>query len=143
MGVSELCTANTPLGQELKSMLMHVENTRLNIKKEWVKVLREDGFKLSHPDDGWVDREENILWPSYPQFDDDPQVGDLIMMGWEPNGCKGWSCKPARVLEIIIPAINPDRPKYKFEYVKMNMSDNMIKLKKDSIGRFAKGGLDE
>jgi len=52
-------------------------------EKEWIKNLREKGFKAAHPNDGWVDREKNRVHFAYPQFDDNPQVGDLIMLGWD------------------------------------------------------------
>ena len=47
----------------------------------WVAGLRERGFKAAHPNDGWVDRENNEINFNYPQFNDGAGVGDLVMLG--------------------------------------------------------------
>lgn len=52
---------------------------------EWIEQLREQGVKAAHPDDGWVDRRENSVFFSYPQFYDGVSVGDKIALGW-PTG---------------------------------------------------------
>lgn len=54
----------------------------------WVKHLRRCGLKAAHPDDGWVDREANTVRFCYPQFFDNPQVGDLIALGSHTG--RGW-----------------------------------------------------
>lgn len=52
-------------------------------KASWTNMLREAGVKLAHPDDGWVHRERNVFSLSwYPQFNDRPEVGDLMAFGW-------------------------------------------------------------
>lgn len=43
--------------------------------------LRKEGFKAAHPNDGWVDRENNIITLCYPQFNDGVGVGDKMMLG--------------------------------------------------------------
>lgn len=48
----------------------------------WIATLRSLGIKAAHPDDGWVDREENYVVFAYPYFNDEPQVGDLIVLGY-------------------------------------------------------------
>jgi hypothetical protein len=53
-------------------------------QRDWIKTLRGMGVKLAHPDDGWVKREApepflSLSW--YPQFNDEPQEGDLIALG--------------------------------------------------------------
>lgn len=65
-----------------------------NAKADWTSRLRAMGVKLAHPDDGWVNRERctfHLSW--YAQFDDRPEVGDLIAFGtpprptrWDPEG---------------------------------------------------------
>lgn len=50
-------------------------------EQKWIAALRLMGVKLAHPDDGWVDRRHNEISPCYPQFNDGPQVGDLIALG--------------------------------------------------------------
>lgn len=52
---------------------------------DWTAKLRAMGIKLAHPDDGWVNRERSrfsLSW--YPQYDDKPEVGDLIAFGCPP-----------------------------------------------------------
>ncbi len=56
----------------------------------WTELLRSQGVKLAHPYDGWVNEPGrndyqgtesylNLSW--YPQFNDIPEVGDLIALG--------------------------------------------------------------
>lgn len=56
-------------------------------KASWTEILRGMGVKLAHPDDGWVRRDSNhfsLSW--YAQFDDRPEVGDLIAFGKPTDG---------------------------------------------------------
>lgn len=56
-------------------------------KRNWTQRLRDAGIKLAHPDDGWVNRERNTFSLSwYAQFNDSPEVGDLIAFGKPPEG---------------------------------------------------------
>ena len=48
---------------------------------DWIKKLRSEGFKAAHPNDGWVDRENNKIHFAYPQFNDGAKIGDKIMIG--------------------------------------------------------------
>jgi hypothetical protein len=52
-------------------------------KSLWIEKLRAEGYKASHPNDGWVDRKEKILTFCYPHFDDGCKEGDLVMLGWD------------------------------------------------------------
>lgn len=52
-----------------------------NKEQEWIKRLKELGIKASHPDDGWHKREEYYFQFSYPHFNDDPQIGDMVALG--------------------------------------------------------------
>lgn len=49
---------------------------------EWIKQLRAAGVKAAHPDDGWVDRDVNVVTLVYPQFNDGAAVGDVVALGW-------------------------------------------------------------
>ena len=61
-----------------------------NDKATWTERLRAMGVKLAHPDDGWVDRKRNrFSWSWYPQFDDRPEVGDLVAFGCPPGRSYG------------------------------------------------------
>lgn len=51
-------------------------------EKEWIKMLRTLGVAAAHPDDGWVNRDENTVQFCYPFFGGrDHNVGDLIALG--------------------------------------------------------------
>ena len=58
-------------------------------EKKWVEELREQGFKAAHPNDGWVDRNNNVIRLVYPQFDDGAEIGDAMMLGWHSDK-KSW-----------------------------------------------------
>jgi hypothetical protein len=47
----------------------------------WIAALRAKGVKAAHPDDGWVDRDEQRLHFCYPTFFEEPQPGDLVALG--------------------------------------------------------------
>jgi hypothetical protein len=49
---------------------------------EWVAGLLTAGFKAAHPNDGWVNRKDNEVFFSYPQFNDGAGLGDRVMLGW-------------------------------------------------------------
>jgi len=67
-------------------------------KEEWIKNLREQGFSAAHPNDGWVDRENNKIYFAYAHFNDGVQVGDKIMLGWAFD-------KPEKLRPVIITGI--------------------------------------
>lgn len=54
-------------------------------EREWIAGLRAQGVKAAHPDDGWVDRERNLVHLAYPQFNDGLGVGDLLALGWSDD----------------------------------------------------------
>jgi len=64
-------------------------------ERQWVKSLRVQGIKAAHPDDGWVEREENTVHFAYPQFDDGVSIGDLIALGWE------YKFRVVKVIDVI------------------------------------------
>lgn len=51
-------------------------------ERAWVRELIRQGYKAAHPNDGWVNRKDNILTFCYPQFDHGAGVGDRVMLGW-------------------------------------------------------------
>ena len=63
-------------------------------RQKWINLLRSLGIKAAHPDDGWVNREENSIRFAYPSFNDHPRVGDLIVLG-SP------SSKTAKIVRVI------------------------------------------
>jgi len=52
-------------------------------REDWIAKLRSDGVKMARPDDGWVDRENDVIRGPhcYPDFDDGVVVGDLVALG--------------------------------------------------------------
>lgn len=62
-------------------------------KEDWISKLRKQGFKASHPNDGWVNRIDNKVCLCYPQFNEGLKVGDKMMIGS--------SDKDERPVEII------------------------------------------
>lgn len=93
------------------------------MEKEWIEMLRRNGIKAAHPDDGWVDRSENSIHFSYPQFNDNPQVGDLIMLGW-PND-------PKRIVRVvmILPYLSfiiDNNVKYMFSETNLEIRDGKL-----------------
>jgi hypothetical protein len=51
-------------------------------EKQWIEQLRSIGVKAAHPNDGWVDRENNEVQLVYPQFNDGLAKGDSLALGW-------------------------------------------------------------
>lgn len=78
-----LLSSNDPAAIELwESILGRGEDA----KASWTDLLRARGVKYAHPDDGWVHRDRGTHTRSwYPQFDDHPEVGDLIAFGRPPD----------------------------------------------------------
>lgn len=78
-------------------------------EREWVEQLRSQGVKAAHPDDGWVDRENNTIYFAYPQFNDGVQIGDTIALGWD------WHrTRLVRVIGVIEQPLMGE-PRYAFE----------------------------
>lgn len=70
------------IGNRLLENLISFEERRETEEVCWVDRLRAMGVKAAHPDDGWVNRDENRVHLSYPQFFDGLQEGDLLALGW-------------------------------------------------------------
>lgn len=49
--------------------------------EQWIESLRKAGVKAAHPDDGSVIRDESELRFRYPQYFDNPAIGDVIALG--------------------------------------------------------------
>ncbi len=64
-------------------------------QRKWIDGLRAAGFKAAHPNDGWVNRKDNEVFFSYPQFNDGAGIGDFVMLGW-PWDKKSW--RPVRLI---------------------------------------------
>lgn len=54
-------------------------------ERAWVEQLRTSGIRAAHPDDGWVNRDENKIHLAYPQFNDGIGIGALVALG-SPSG---------------------------------------------------------
>ena len=69
-------------------------------ERNWINELRAKGFKAAHPNDGWIDRENNTLYFAYPQFNDGAKVGDLVMLGWPSD--KPEKLRPVRLIGTTV-----------------------------------------
>ncbi|MDD3040057.1 F-BAR domain-containing protein [Bacteroides sp.] len=68
-------------GVEFMKAFDNIVRERMEAEKEWIKSLRKRGIKAAHPDDGWVNKEHNIVFLSHPQFFDGVNIGDTIALG--------------------------------------------------------------
>ena len=80
-------------------------------ERRWIEYLRSQGVKAAHPDDGWVDRENNNVLLQYPQFNDGVKIGDTIALGWSWN-----KTRLVKVVDIVISPLVGKR--YVFEPIK-------------------------
>lgn len=81
----------------------------------WVTELRAKGVKAAHPDDGWVDRENNSIHFAYPQFDDGVNLDDVIALGWPPNGYSKGQCRLVKIIGIKNEGIIESYTRYYFK----------------------------
>ncbi|QIW89731.1 hypothetical protein PQE71_gp049 [Bacillus phage Izhevsk] len=77
-------------------------------ERRWIEDLKLQGVKASHPDDGWVDRIGNKVFLQYPQFNNYPEVGDTIALGW---ASKYRLVKVVKIEEMYLGL----KPRYAFE----------------------------
>lgn len=89
-------------------------------EKQWITELRSQGVKASHPDDGWVDRENNTVLLQYPQFNDGVKIGDTIALGWSWH-----KTRLVKVVDIIISPLGCTR--YAFEPIEPEKEPNWWK----------------
>lgn len=73
------CMTGSP---EIVSLWHKICDEQEDKKNNWIKELRGMGFKASHPNDGWVNRESLEVFFAYPQFNDGANIGDSVMLGW-------------------------------------------------------------
>ena len=80
---SQICVRSngSKAGDDFVALYNKTSQQFASKEREWIHELREQGVKASHPDDGWVNREENYVQFSYPQFYENPKVGDKIALG--------------------------------------------------------------
>lgn len=81
-------------------------------ERAWVHDLIEQGYKAAHPNDGWVNRKDNILTFCYPQFDHDAGVGDRVMLGWASDP-KSW--RPVVLVEDVSTTWLGSNKKFRFK----------------------------
>ena len=81
-------------------------------KENWIKELKEQGYKAAHPNDGWVNREDNVFQLCYPYFEEQIKIGDKVMLGWH-NEHK--TNKSVIVVDIIKNSFGTTKYKFKEE----------------------------
>jgi hypothetical protein len=77
----EIVKSNAIAGDDFVIEYANICRQMQEKKREWIEILRSDGVKAAHPDDGWVNREENKVHLTYPQFNDGVGIGDRIALG--------------------------------------------------------------
>jgi hypothetical protein len=86
--MSDRVTAHLTIGgtvegePEAVARAVAIDRQMASEKAQWIADLRSQGVKAAHPDDGWVDRDENKVHLCYPDFNDGLVVGDLLALGW-------------------------------------------------------------
>lgn len=68
--------------KDLISSWDNIQTKHQSEETGWIAELRSKGIKAAHPDDGWVNRDNNSIQFVYPQFNDKPKAGDRIVLGW-------------------------------------------------------------
>lgn len=69
-------------GQEFMDLYLEICRKKDRSEREWISQLKGIGIKATHPDDGWVNREQNYVKFCYPYFKyADLAVGDLAVLG--------------------------------------------------------------
>ena len=77
----EVLKSNSIPGDEFVITYANICRKVQEEKRVWVDMLRSNGIKAAHPDDGWVNRKENKVHFAYPQFDDGISIGDKVALG--------------------------------------------------------------
>lgn len=76
----------------------------------YISILREQGFKAAHPNDGWANKKPNIIYLRYPIFNDGLNIGDKLMIGNYYNKVK----KAVIITEILLNNIDSVYNEYKY-----------------------------
>ena len=73
-------------GNQFMKLMIQADTQAKNLKRVWADHLIENGIVMAHPNDGWVDRQNQIFSPCYPQFKTkSPEIGDRLALGWPPK----------------------------------------------------------
>ncbi len=108
---------NTPIGIKFGALLMGIQREQAEQKKIWIEKLRNKRVIASHPNDGWVDRDNQIFSLAYPHFQDQAlMVGDKVALGFVPGVSKPTPWEKFMLVEVteIIPSrVGDERYHYK------------------------------
>ena len=74
-------TDGSPAAEEFASKMREWERTYGTGQAAWIAALVAGGVKAARPEDGWVDRKNNMVCMLYCDFDDGAGVGDLVALG--------------------------------------------------------------
>jgi len=115
---------------QLVAQAVQIDEQMVGEKLDAIKKLREQGVKAAHPDDGWVNREKNTVRLEYPIFNDNPQVGDLIALGWPWRGYRLVLVTELNFLSTMNPlvlsaySLRPDEP-WSYSFEELNLGEEM------------------
>ncbi len=68
-------------GMEFAAHLGTIMRERAEAESAWRAKLFSQGVVATHPDDGWVDREENTICFAYPYINRRLEPGALVALG--------------------------------------------------------------
>lgn len=88
---------------------------------EWIARLRAHGIKAAHPDDGWVDRKNNIVRFMFPYFNDNLSVGDIFVLGGYDK-CRIMYCTSVTMSMFAI-----SEPRYEYGFQEIDVEKLLIK----------------
>jgi len=104
-------TDGSPAAEEFVNKMREWEDSYNLLRRAWIAELRAQGVSAAHPDDGWVNRNDNILYPVYPDFNDGIEVGSTVALGDHRKH------RLVRVTATERNFLNPKRLSYHFEEV--------------------------
>ena len=79
----KLTTNGSPAGNKFVTEFAWITEKQHEDEAAWIARLRAGRVAAAHPDDGWVDRENNAIYFAYPQFNDGVCVGCVVALGDE------------------------------------------------------------
>lgn len=117
-------TSNSELGDIFVENMILFSNRNAILKDKFIQILRNDGFKCCHPNDGWVDRENNEIYLAYSYFNDGLDIGELLMIAYNPTCTNNGEIRPVKIIDKIKRVIGSGF-NYKFEDIKIKKSEEM------------------
>src|SRR5258706_4814666 len=71
----------SPAGNSFMALFYKEQDSFRGRENQWLEQMKLEGVMAVHPDDGWVDRKENYVIFSYPQYRNAVKEGDIVVLG--------------------------------------------------------------